>query len=187
MKIHPKLQKHLEANKVKYEIIPHKKVFTAIDAAATLKVKLEEIAKSLVIKADKNYYMLILAANRSVNLAKLKKALKAGKVVIPKESELVKVLHVKPGALTGFGSLHNLDVVVDKGFVKAKKAIFASGSLAESIKIGVKDYLKLENALSHAFSDLKKVKLNNPFKKKIKSKIKKSDKGKIIKKIKKRK
>jgi len=180
MAIHPRLKKHLEINKVKYEIIPHRKVFTAIDAAATLRVKLEEIAKSLVIKADKNYYMLILAANRSVNLAKLKKALKAGKVIIPKESELVKVLHVKPGSLTGFGSLHNLDVVVDKGFIKAKKAIFASGSLSESVKIGVKDYLKLENALSHAFSDIKKVKLNNPFKKskKVKKVVNKKAKSK---------
>jgi|SRR3989338_3645491 len=182
--MNPKLQKHLEENKVKYEIIPHKKVFTAIDAAATLRVKLEEIAKSLVVKADKNYYMLILAANRRVNLAKLKKALKASKVIIPNESELVKILKVKPGALTGFGSLHNLEVVIDKGFGKAKKAIFASGSLAESVKVGVKDYVRLEKALSHAFSDIKKVKLNNPFKKFKKSKIKNRKPVKKIKSIK---
>lgn len=170
MSIHPKLQKHLEINKVKYEIIPHKKVFTAIDVAVTLKAKLEEIAKSLVVKADKNYYMLILAANRSVNLAKLKQALKANKIIIPKEAELIKVLHVKPGALTGFGSLHSLETIVDKGFNKAKKAIFASGSMAESVKIAIKDYINLERAMSHAFSDLKKVKFNNPFKKSLKSK-----------------
>jgi len=156
--IHPKLKKHLERNKVKYEVVPHKKVFTALDAAATLKVKLEEIAKSLVIKADKTYYLLILAANRNVNLVKLKKGLKAKKVVIPKEAELVKAFKIKPGSLTGFGSIHQLPVVIDKGYDKVKKAIFASGSLMESVKMKVKDYLKLEKAIIHQFSEAKKIK-----------------------------
>ena len=156
--IHPKLKKHLEKNKVKYEVVPHKKVFTAVDAAATLKVKLEEIAKSLVVKADKTYYLLILAANRNVHLGKLQKALKAKKVIIPKEAELVKSFKIKPGSLTGFGVVHQLPVIVDKGYDKVKKAIFSSGSLIESVKIKVKDYLKLERAIVHNFSELKKIK-----------------------------
>ncbi|MCX6785737.1 MAG: YbaK/EbsC family protein [Candidatus Komeilibacteria bacterium] len=158
MTIHPKLKKHLETNKVKYQIVPHKKVFTALDAAATLKCKLEEIAKSLVVKADKNYYLLILAANRNVNLNKLQKVLKAKKVLIPKEAELVKAFKIKPGSLTGFGAIHQLPVIVDKGYDKVKKAIFSSGSLIESVKMKVADYLKLEKAIVHQFSELKKIK-----------------------------
>ncbi len=156
--IHPKLKKHLESNKVKYQIIPHKKVYTALDAAATLKVRLEEIAKSLVVKADKTYYLLILAANRNVHLAKLQKALKAKKVLIPKEAELVKVFKIKPGSLTGFGSLHGLPVIVDKGYQKVKQAIFSGGSLVESVKLKVADYLKMEKAIAHAFAEAKKLK-----------------------------
>lgn len=158
MTIHPKLKKHLDQNKVKYEIVPHKKVFTALDVAATLKCKLEEIAKSLVVKADKTYYLLILAANRNVNLSKLQKVLKAKKVLIPKETELIKAFKIKPGSLTGFGSLHNLEVIIDKGYNKVKKAIFSSGSLVESIKIGVKDYINLEKPKIHLFSEAKKIK-----------------------------
>ncbi len=169
MTIHPKVKKHLELNKVKYQVVPHKKVYTAWDAAATLKVKLEEIAKSLVVKADKTYYLLILAANKNANLAKLQKSLKAKKVRIPKETELVKVFKVKPGGLTGFGSLHGLPVIVDKGYQKVKQAIFSGGSLVESVKLKVADYLKLEQALVHAFSEAKKFK-----------KIKKAKKSKRV-------
>lgn len=156
--IHPKLKKHLDQNKIKYEVVPHKKVFTAVDAAATLKVKLEEIAKSLVVKADKTYYLLILAANRNVHLGKLQKALKVKKVIIPKEAELVKAFKIKPGSLTGFGAVHQLPVIVDKGYDKVKKAIFSSGSLIESVKMTVRDYLKLERVIVHSFSEIKKFK-----------------------------
>jgi len=156
MAIHPKLKKHLETHKVNYQIVPHKKVYTALDAAATLKVKLEEIAKSLVIKADKTYYLVILAANKNANLAKLQKALKAKKVLIPKEAELIKFFKVKPGNLTGFGSLHQMPVIVDKGYQKVKQAIFSGGSLVESVKLKVKDYLKMEQAVTHAFAEAKK-------------------------------
>ncbi|MFA6304831.1 MAG: YbaK/EbsC family protein [Patescibacteria group bacterium] len=158
MSINKKLISHLEKNKVKFQVVPHKKVYTALDAAATLRVKLDAIAKSLLVKADKTYYLLILAANKNVNLGKLQKALKAKKVSIPKEAELVKVFKVKPGSLTGFGSLHKLGVIVDKGYDKVKQAIFSGGSLVESVKMGVKDYIKLEQALMHQFGEMKKIK-----------------------------
>ncbi len=153
-----KVLKHLDDKKVKYEIVPHKKVYTAFDAAATLKVKLDEIAKSLVVKADKNYYLLILASDKNVNLSKLKKALKAKKVVIPKEAELIKAFKIKPGSLTGFGSIHKVEVILDKGFDKVKKVIFSGGSLVESIKMTVNDYKKLEEPIVHLFSEIKKIK-----------------------------
>jgi len=153
-----KVLKHLDDKNVKYEIIPHKKVYTALDAAATLKVKLEEIAKSLVIKADTSYYLLILASNKNVNLAKLKKALKAKKVVIPKEADLVKAFKIRPGSLTGFGSIHKIPVILDKGFEKVNQAIFSGGSLVESVKLKVADYAKLEEPIRHLFSEAKKMK-----------------------------
>ena len=170
MSTNKKVIKHLNSKKVKYEIIPHKKVYTAIDAAATLKVKLDEIAKSLVIKADRDYYLLILAANRNVNLVKLKKSLKAKKVLIPKEAELVKVFKIKPGALTGFGSIHKIEVILDKGFEKVKGAIFSGGSLVESIKMNLKDYKKLEEPIQHLFSEIKKINKPGVVKKKVKRK-----------------
>ena len=54
-KLPAKLVKYLEKAGVKHEIIEHKTVYTAYDAAATMKKKLNEIAKSLFIKADKDY------------------------------------------------------------------------------------------------------------------------------------
>ena len=58
-KLPAKLLKYLEKAGVKHDILEHKTVFTAMDAAATMKKKLNEIAKSLLVKADKDYYIII--------------------------------------------------------------------------------------------------------------------------------
>lgn len=58
-KLPAKLIKYLEKVEVKHEILEHRTVYTAYDAAATMRRKINEIAKSLLIKADKDYYLLI--------------------------------------------------------------------------------------------------------------------------------
>ncbi len=50
--ISAKIKKFLENKKVKYESVGHKIVYTAYDKAATLRVKEEAVAKTLVVKLD---------------------------------------------------------------------------------------------------------------------------------------
>ncbi len=164
IKIPAKLIKYLEKAGVKYDVLEHKTVFTAIDAAATMKRKLNEIAKSLLVKADKNYYIVVVPADNNVNFEKLgkiisKKEDKDIKVVkIPSEKIMEKVLKVKAGAISAFGSLYKLPVIVDKKLTKIKKAVFSGGSFNYSIEMAVKDFVKLEDALLGSFSIKKKIK-----------------------------
>ncbi len=146
MAIPKKILSHLDKNKIKYDILKHKKVFTAYDAAQTMKRKLQEIAKTLLVKVDKKHYLVLIPAHYNLDFGKLKKMLKAKKVGIAKEKEMQSELKVKPGAITPFGSVHKLDVVVDKGLAKLKKAVFQAGSFTESVSMKVKDFIKSENA-----------------------------------------
>ncbi len=165
-KIPAKLIKYLEKAGVKYDILEHKTVFTAIDAAATMKRKLNEIAKSLLIKADKNYYIVIVSADNNINFEKLEKIIskkenKNIKIVkIPSEKIMEKILKVKAGAISAFGGLYKLPVIVDKKLTKIKKAVFSGGSFNHSIEMSVNDFIKLEDALLGGFSIKKKIKKN---------------------------
>ncbi|MBU0597484.1 hypothetical protein KKF61_00630, partial [Patescibacteria group bacterium] len=146
MPIPKKLITHLDKNKIKYEILGHKTVYTAYDLAQTMKRKMQEIAKTLLVKVDKQYYLVVLPAHYKLDLAKVKKHFKAKKVQIAKESEMKSKFKVKPGAITPFGSIHKVQVVVDKGLLKVRDAIFSAGSFTESLKMKVKDFLKVEEA-----------------------------------------
>lgn len=159
MNIPAKVVAYLKKAKVSHDVVPHKTVFTAYDLGQTLKTKLEEIAKTLLVKADQTYHLVVLRAADRLDLKKLKTVLGAKKVTIAREQDMARAMKVKPGALTPFAGLHKLGVVVDRGLIKAKAALFGSGSFEHSIRMKVKDYLKLEQPQTGSFSTSSGLKL----------------------------
>jgi len=164
IKIPAKVLKYLEKARVKHEILEHKTVYTAIDAAMTIKRKLNEIAKSLLIKADKDYYLVLMPADSNLNFEKLKKVIgkikaKEIKVIkIPGEKIVESALKIKAGSITAFGKLHKVGVIIDKKFEKVKKAVFAAGTPNYSIEMAVKDFIDLEEAIVGVVGEKKKIK-----------------------------
>lgn len=176
--ISKKLVKILEESKKNYEVVEHKTVYTAYDAAQTMKVKLNQIAKSLLVKTNKPlehgkkpYAIVIVPADKNIDLKKLAKVMttkeiRITKVDIPKEGVMKSQFKVKPGAMAAFGSMYKIPVFVDKSLKGS--AIFSSGSFIQSVKMKVVDFVKLEEAQVGLFSVAKKLK-----KSKVKAKPKK--------------
>ena len=164
-KMPAKLMKYLEKAGIKHNILEHRTVYTALDAAATMRRKLNEIVKSLLVRADRDYYLVLLPADHNLDFKKLGKLLSvySGKPVktvkIPGEKIMEKVLKIKAGALSAFGGLHKLPVIMEKELFKTKKAVFSSGSFNHSIEMAVKDFTKLENAVLGALGMKKKIKV----------------------------
>jgi len=176
--IDKKILEYLKKNKVTFEVLDHKKVFTAYDLAQTLREDMKKIAKTLLVKADQAYVLVILPAHYRLDLAKLKKSLKAKKVEIPKEKVMIKVLKIK-GSLTPFGAMHKVETWADKSLLKTQKVIMNAGSFTQSLRLKVKDFLKLEEAklgnfvAPGGFNKAKKVKAKKVAKKINKKKNKK--------------
>ncbi len=172
--------KYLEKAGVKHKILKHRTVYTAFDAAATMRRKLGEIVKTLFVKADKDYYLVLLPADQNLDFKKLGKCIgaqtkKPVKVVkIPGEKVMSEFLKIKAGALSAFGALHKLPVVMEKKLAQAKKAVFPSGSFNYSVEMAVRDFVKLEKAVLGSFGIKKKVKLQKV--KKLRGKKKSNEK-----------
>jgi len=142
MAVPKKVLNFLEKSKIKFEIIEHKKVFTAFDKSQTLKVPQKIVGKTLVLKADKKLILALIPANKKLDLRKLKKFGK--KIELAKESLIKKKLKgVKVGAVPPFGILWGLPTIVDSSFKKQKEIILNSGDWNFSIKISPKNLEKL--------------------------------------------
>ena len=158
-----KLAKYLEKAGVKHNILEHKTVYTAYDTAVTMGKKLNEVAKTLLVAADKYYYLVLLPADHNLDFKKLARDIskatgkKIKSVKIPGEKVMEKLLKVKAGAMSAFGGLHKLPLIVEKNLLKTKKAIFASGSFNHSVEMAVKDFTKLENVALGSFGVKKKL------------------------------
>lgn len=152
-----KVIEHLKKNKIKFEQIAHKTVFTAFDLAKTLKEKLNRISKTLVIKTDKGYVLVVLPADRMVDFAKLKKLLGAKKIEIAKEKVMKDVFKIKPGTVTPFATLHKkVPLYIDKALIRAKEILVSAGSYTDSLRLKVSDLMKAEE--NHTKADISKKK-----------------------------
>ncbi|MFA5020512.1 MAG: YbaK/EbsC family protein [Patescibacteria group bacterium] len=146
MSIPIKVKKYLDSKGIDYEELAHKTVYTAYDAANTLKKKLSEIAKTILIEADKTHVLVVLPADKKIDMAKLKKALGVKSVKIPDEKVMIKLLKIKPGTLSSFGKLHDLELLVDKAMLGAKKVVVSTGSFTDSVFMKAKDLVRIEEA-----------------------------------------
>ena len=150
------ITKLLDKAKVKYKIISHKVVYTAHDAAQTTKKKLSEIAKVVLVKADKSFVLIVLPAGKYVDFSGIKKALKAKKVSMASEKDIEKYLKTKVGLLHPFGSQYNIQTLLDKGMAKTKKMIASAGSFTHSLEFSMKDFEKMVKPIKGAFAKSKR-------------------------------
>ena len=166
MTISAKLNKFLSQNKVKFEEIKHRQVFTGLDKAATLRVKPGLIAKTLVMRSGKDLAMAILAANRNLNK---KKFAKASKLKNPDfVSEILiknRIKGFKVGAIPPFGQLFKMPTFIDRGLLKEKMVFISAGNYENSLKLSSKVLEKL-GAVKADFSEIKKIAKQKKTKKK---------------------
>lgn len=147
-----KLKKFLDTNKTKYSVEEHKKVYTAFNEAETQHIKPKEVAKTVLIQADKVFAIVVVPAQKRVDFNKVKKALKAKKVSMARESDMAKILKTKIGLIHPFGNLYKLPTLIDNYLLKQKNIIASAGSYTESIEIKPKVFEKLVQPIKGSFS-----------------------------------
>jgi prolyl-tRNA editing enzyme YbaK/EbsC (Cys-tRNA(Pro) deacylase) len=167
MAISKKLLNFLEKTKYKYDLIEHKTTYTAYDTARTTqkqekKVKPEEIVKALVVRADKDYALALVSANKRLDKKKLLKiindARKKNKAKPCKSLDLAKEVWMKKnipgrvGATSPFQELLKINIYIDTALAKQKNIYVGSGKYEYSIKIPVSQYLKNEQPIKGGFS-----------------------------------
>lgn len=141
MAISKKVETYLKKMNIKADIISHKTVYTVYDLAQTMKQKFDSISKTLLIKADKDFFLVVMPANYRLDVQKFKKSFKVKKVSLATEKDMKNKFHTKPGAMLPFGALHKLEVIMDTSLLKTKDAFFQAGSFTDSIRMKVKDYV----------------------------------------------
>ena len=155
-----KIKKFLESKKVKYHLLEHKTVYTAFDKAATLKVPLKRIGKTVIVSFDRKLAMVLIPGDKKLNLKKVKKGFRGdGKAKLRKrlhnwnfksllskiertaKSNGIEVIKVNPAFTSVIGSLkYSPQLGIDKDIAGA----YVIGRRALGFKEEVpENYLKL--------------------------------------------
>ncbi|HEV8523729.1 MAG TPA: YbaK/EbsC family protein [Terriglobales bacterium] len=139
-----KLKKFLEEQKVKYVVISHSTAYTAQEIAAMAHIPGKELAKTVIVKLDDSFAMVVLPASLQIDLSLLKAAAGARTIALASEPEFKgKFPDCETGAMPPFGNLYGLPVFVEESLTKDKEIAFNAGSHKELVRLAYGDFERL--------------------------------------------
>jgi len=147
------LTEYLDKQHVLYTVITHSPAYTAQGIAGLTHIPGKELAKTVMVKLDEKLVMAVLPANHHVDLAALKRALKARTVALAAEEDFKgRFCECETGAMPPFGNLFGLPVFADENLEKDKEIAFNAGTHRELIRMSWDDFKKLAEPMILRFA-----------------------------------
>lgn len=147
------LTEYLDSHHVPYTVITHSPAYTAQGIAGLTHISGKELAKTVMVKLDEKLVMAVLPANYHVDLAALKRALKAKIVALAAEEEFQhRFAECETGAMPPFGNLYGLPVFADENLTRDKEIAFNAGTHRELIRMSWEDFKKLAEPMVLRFA-----------------------------------
>ena len=139
-----KLKQFLDSHDIRYVSIKHSTAYTAQEIAASAHIKGKELAKTVIVKIDGKFCMVVLPASNHVHMGHLQDALKADSVSLATEEEFKNLFSdCEVGAMPPFGNLYDMDVYVAEELTEDEEIAFNAGSHTELVKMAYKDFENL--------------------------------------------
>lgn len=147
------LRKFLASSKIRYTVARHPVAYTAQEIAAAQHVPGRQLAKSVLVKTERGAVLAVLPAIHLIDLKKLKAALGAKQLTIAKETDIKRQFpDIEVGAMSPFGNLYGVPVIVDRELGQAEEIVFNGGSHTETVKLRYRDFAALVHPKTGAFS-----------------------------------
>jgi len=149
MEVYASILKLLDTAEVQYKQIHHEATPTSEDSARVRGDALSSGAKAIVYKVQDEFCLFVCAANHKLDPKLIKIYLKAqGKRVkktrFATSEELMQLTGLIPGSVPPFGRpILGLDLYVDPSLLSNEMISFNAGSITDSIKMPLKDYVNI--------------------------------------------
>jgi len=140
--------KLLEELEIQYKKYEHELVFTMEDISK-LDINIEgEYCKNLFLRNSKGdqHYLVVVSGSKSVDLKRLAREIPSTRLSFASDERLYKYLKLKPGSVSPFGLIHDLDhhveIVIDQDLVGLDSLCFHPNTNAATVVISYDDFYK---------------------------------------------
>jgi Ala-tRNA(Pro) deacylase len=155
MAISDRLKSFLQSSKAAYTTAKHSVVYTAQEIAAAQHVSGKALAKCVLVKTDKGPVLAVLPATVLIDFKKLKSAVGAKSLSLAKEADIKQAFpDVEVGAMSPFGNMYQVPVVVDRGLSEQNEVVFNGGTHTDTVKMRYRDLVTLAKARLGAFGQV---------------------------------
>jgi len=134
----------MTAKSIGFDVIRHHPVFTSEEAAAARGTPLASGAKALICKADEQFLMIVLPADRKLASKAVRKSAGIKSLRFASREEVEQLTGLTPGSIPPFGSLFGLATWCDERLAEHTRINFNAGDHAISISMTYADYIAAE-------------------------------------------
>jgi Ala-tRNA(Pro) deacylase len=134
----------LDSKTVPYDVLHHRPVYTSQEAAEVRGTSLSSGAKALVCKADTQFVLIVLPADRRLDSKRIRAHEGIRSLRFADREEIEQLTGLTPGAIPPFGSLFAMPTWCDEGLAHEERINFNAGDHAISISMTSADYLAVE-------------------------------------------
>ncbi len=138
---------------VPFEVLRHAPVFTSSEAASVRGTSLASGAKALVCKADEQFVMIVLPADRKLASKLVRQSQGWKSLRFADREEVARLTGLEPGSIPPVGSLFDLPTYCDTRLAENERINFNAGDHAISISIRYTDYIAVAHPALGTFAD----------------------------------
>jgi Ala-tRNA(Pro) deacylase len=143
----------LSAKPVPFTVQNHRPVFTSEEAAEVRGTPLASGAKALICRADEQFLMFVLPADRKLASKSVRKSGGIKSLRFATREEVEQFTGLAPGSIPPFGSLFGLPTWCDERLGDQPRINFNAGDHAISISLAYDDYIAVEDPKLGQFAE----------------------------------
>ena len=157
MKVFHSITALLDDHNIEYVHTHHEATPTSEDSARVRGDKLSMGAKAIVYKIQDSYCLFVFAANQRMDPKRIKTYCKeqgkrAKKTRFASPEELMELTGLVSGSVPPFGKpIFDFDLYVDPSLLENEFISFNAGSLTDSLKMSLADYLEIAKPVVFPF------------------------------------
>jgi len=139
-----KLIDFLDEKEIKYVVINHSSAYTTSEIAASAHIKGQELAKTVIVKIDKELAMIVLPVKYKINFQMLRDYTGQENIELAEEKEFASLFPgCETGAMPPFGNIFGMKTYLDKTLTYDEEIAFNAGNFHQLIRLGFSDYMRL--------------------------------------------
>ena len=138
------MTEYLKIRGVRFEEIPHRSTFVALEGAALVSARPDEVLKTLVIECHRSRAIVVIPASRRVNMHLVRGAVEDPHARLATEYELQHDFSYELGAMPPLGSLVGAKTYVDPEVFLHDTVLFSAGSQTQSVRCRTADLFRSE-------------------------------------------
>jgi Ala-tRNA(Pro) deacylase len=148
-----RLRQLLESSNASYDVLTHRRAYTASATAEAQHVPGREMAKVVMLEDEAGPLMAVVPAPYRVSVEALRTATRRPELRLEREDEFVELFpECEIGAMPPFGNLYGVPVWVDERLAADKFIVFNAGDHEHTVRMAYSDFERLVAPREAAFS-----------------------------------